>query len=101
MTEAWQWLTTYPNPRVRGYGADDGQRGWRTHAVWADNAAEFGDIRRNASACGIRPAHGWGMDMFIDRKCARCVKALTKINGENPESGREQALRRIGRGIGR
>lgn len=95
MTETWQWLTTSPNPRVKGYGADDGQRGWRTHAVWADEEANFADITFTRAACGLRAAHGWGMDMFVNHKCERCVKAVIKITGVNPESDREQTVRRL------
>lgn len=91
----YQWLTTSPNPRVRGYGTDDGQRGWRTHAVQAADGDTFEQVKHLAAACGQRARHGWGMDMFIELKCAKCVRALTKVTGVNPETGREQAIRRI------
>lgn len=71
-----QWMTTAPNPNVRGYGADDGQRGWRMHAVRADDSETFGAVKDRIALCGRRAAHGWGLDMFVDRPCSRCaVKA--------------------------
>lgn len=73
---AIQWLTTMPNPRVRGYGADDGQRGWRTHAVEAEDAEKAGDIRQRPALCGLVPAHGWGIDLFIEYRCKRCARAV-------------------------
>lgn len=78
-----QWLTTAPNPRGvraahRGYNADDGQRGWRTHAVEADDKETGADVVTRRSACGLRPAHGWGVDLFIEEQCQRCVKILAK-----------------------
>lgn len=91
----YYWLTTSPNPRVKGCGADDGQRGWRTHAVEAIADASWESIRFVRSACGLMANHGWGMDMFIDHKCARCMRALTKMAGVNPESPREQVMRRL------
>ena len=35
-------------------------------------------MARTKAACGLTPGHGWGSDLFIDRKCARCVAALAK-----------------------
>lgn len=90
----WQWLTTMPNPRRMTNNADNGQRGWRTHAVWASDDATGNDIRRTQSACGLTPSHGWGVDMFIEIKCARCVRAVERRDGVNPETEREQLLRR-------
>ncbi len=72
----YQWLTTAANPHVRHYGPDDGQRGWRTHAVLATPATTFESVRYVAAACGLLPAHGWGMYMFVDRPCARCLVKL-------------------------
>ena len=73
-----QWLTTAPNPRVRGYGADDGQRGWRVHAVIAPSTATFQDLRNIPALCGLLPRHGWGMDLFVEEKCKRCVDAAAR-----------------------
>jgi hypothetical protein len=71
-----QWLTTAPNPRSPATGFDAGQRGWRLHAVNADNDDTFLGIGPRAAACGLRPAYGWGLDLFIEAKCATCLRKL-------------------------
>lgn len=68
------WLTTAPNPRVVSQTADDGQRGWRTHAVEGEDTDSLKSLARRAALCGLRPPHGWGMDLFIERKCTRCLR---------------------------
>lgn len=73
-----QWLTTAPNPYARGYGTDDGQRGWRTHAVVATDKTTFAEVRGARALCGLRPVHGWGMDLFIEARCQRCESALRR-----------------------
>ena len=76
------WMTTGPNPR-RDYGPDQGQMGWRLHAVIVTKEqlnAKLNDIRHARSMCGIHPAHGWNMDLFIDEPCKRCTAKLAKIN---------------------
>ena len=67
-----QWLTTAPNPRSPATGYDAGQRGWKLHAVTAEDHETTVGIKRRAAACGLRPRHGWGLDMFIEDKCERC-----------------------------
>lgn len=75
-----QWLTTSPNPRVVCHTEDDGQRGWRVHAlILSDKGVK--SATRIASLCGLRPAHGWGMDLFVARPCERCVAKLRKLGG--------------------
>lgn len=72
------WLTTSPNPRHPGTGWDAGQRGWRLHAVeWTEQDNEYhartGFTRsRKPALCGCVPAHGWGLDLFIEDECMRC-----------------------------
>lgn len=44
--------------------------------VIADDDDTFLGIGPRAAACGLRPAHGWGLDMFIKDKCARCRRVL-------------------------
>jgi hypothetical protein len=73
---AFQWLTTSPNPRVADTGFDAGQRGWRLHAVKATKSQTFAQVNGYSAACGLRPPHGWGMDLFIERRCSRCLVAL-------------------------
>jgi hypothetical protein len=73
----YQWLTTAPNPRVSQFRNEDaGQRGWCLHAIKAVDSATFNQVRFEYAACGLRAKHGWGLDMFIKRKCKKCLKAL-------------------------
>jgi hypothetical protein len=72
---AIKWLTTAPNPRSRATGHDAGQRGWKLHAIITDSDS-FEEIRRQHALCGLRPAYGWGLDMFIEDKCQRCLNKI-------------------------
>lgn len=72
----YQWLTTAPNPRSSATGYDAGQRGWKLHAVKADDDVKFSDIRFESALCGCLPSHGWGLDMFIEDKCKRCERKM-------------------------
>lgn len=74
---AIQWLTTAPNPRVRATGFDAGQRGWKLHAVETDSDS-FKEIRWERALCGLQPAHGWSLDMFIEDKCQRCMNKIPR-----------------------
>lgn len=79
---AVQWLTTSPNPAAqRGTPFwdeyDQGQRGWRLHAVEAAESETLSQVAGRRAACGLRPAHGWDLDMFIEDRCARCVARLS------------------------
>lgn len=81
------WMTTGANPK-RDYGPDQGQMGWRLHAVVVTKeqlAGKLHDIRHARAMCGIQPAHGWGMDLFIDEPCKRCTAKLAKVNPEAVE----------------
>lgn len=79
MTIEFQWLTTAPNPRrAMTSHPDDGQRGWVRHAVMASSGETFGALKHRRAECGIRPAHGWGFDLFIERECSRCLAAIAK-----------------------
>ncbi len=71
-----QWLTTYPSGRAHTPAVDDGQIGWRLHAIEAPSSATFEDIKGHAAACGLVAKHGWGLDLFIEQRCSRCEKAL-------------------------
>lgn len=68
-----QWLTTYPSGRAHTHGADDGQTGWRTHAVEVSDDAKL-PLKGVRALCGLLPRHGWGLDLFIERKCVYCAK---------------------------
>lgn len=72
------WLTTAPNPRVRPYGPDQGQRGWQLHAIEAEKDATMSGVKYKRSLCGLLPRHGWGLDLIIEDECERCVRALEK-----------------------
>jgi hypothetical protein len=76
------WVTTNPNPRVRATGYDAGQRGWRLHALEAEEKATFSGVGKQRSLCGLRPRHGWSLDLFIEEKCARCAKKLGLVRDE-------------------
>lgn len=84
----FEWMTTYPSGRAHTHGADDGQTGWRIHLVDPAGLYESetfiryraGPVKtmRGPALCGMRPRTGWGLDLFIDKPCARCVKAAGK-----------------------
>lgn len=63
------WVTTSPNPRTPATGHDAGQRGWRLHAIKSESKFAL-------AACGLRPRYGWGLDLLINDKCARCERSL-------------------------
>lgn len=72
------FCTTAPNPRVHARGYDCGQRGWRLHAVYGSPLNSFASLGRSNALCGVRPRHGWALDLFIEDPCLRCVaKALS------------------------
>lgn len=73
-----QWLTTAPNPRAISHSADAGQRGWRVHAVFASDKETSEEIRTRRAACGLRPSHGWDVDLFIEERCSKCSTALSQ-----------------------
>ena len=66
------WLTTAPNPSSAATGINAGQRGWKLHAVEGPENARFEELKFKPALCGLRPAHGWGLDMFIEDHCTRC-----------------------------
>ncbi len=34
--------------------------------------------KRRPAFCGSWPRHGWGVDLFIDTECRRCISAFGK-----------------------
>lgn len=74
------WLTTMPHPKSAATGFDAGQRGWRLHAVEAPEHFKFSELNiiSRSAICGVRPNHGWSLDLFIDRKCARCERKIQR-----------------------
>lgn len=77
-TTTFFWTTTSPNPRHPGTGWDAGQKGWKLHAVEANEGEDYKEYAKRPALCGTRPRHGWGVDLFIDEECARCDAAMTK-----------------------
>lgn len=80
------WLSTYPSGKAHTCEADDGNTGWKLHAVEAPanlSAKEVGKIR---AFCGLRPKHGWGVDLFIEDHCSRCEQALERQEERNAHS---------------
>lgn len=74
-----EWLTTAPDPRTRATGHDAGQRGWKLHAVPAGATDTFTEVRDRTALCGLRPRHGWDLDMFIVDRCKRCVLKVKQL----------------------
>ncbi len=75
-----QWLTTEPNPKSSTKGFNAGQVGWKLHAVYGKETQLFSDIGRKKSLCGLRPRHGWSLDLFIEDKCKKCQRAFEKLS---------------------
>lgn len=75
-----EWLTTAPNPRSTDRGWDQGQRGWRLHAVRATSDEKFNALDGRRALCGVLPSHGWDLDLFIDKKCRRCEAKLATLS---------------------
>lgn len=78
MSTTFSWVTTSPNPRHPGTGFDAGQRGWRLHAVLMAESESYEEYKRRPALCGLRPRHGWGVDLFIEDECSRCQASMTK-----------------------
>lgn len=72
----YSWLTTQPNPRSPATGHDAGQRGWKLHAIAESGGSTFAEVRNRRAKCGLLPRHGWGLDLFIEDRCARCEQAI-------------------------
>lgn len=71
------FCTTSPNPRVHVRGYDCGQNGWKLHAVYGLPLDSFASLGRSRALCGVRPRHGWSLDLFIEDPCLKCIaKAL-------------------------
>lgn len=72
----YEWLPTAPSGRAHTHGADCGQTGWRLHAVQVENGETFEQVGRRPAVCGLRPGTGWGLDLFIEDRCKRCLRKL-------------------------
>jgi hypothetical protein len=88
----FEWRTTCPSGKSHTHGADDGQTGWRLHLV--DLSKQRQEKRytrwgpeqfvRGPALCGMTPRMGWGLDLFIDAPCERCVRIAEKRGIEIP-----------------
>jgi hypothetical protein len=66
-----EWLTTAATTSAGE------PRGWKLHAVLgATKKSTLRDLNERGAraACGLRTP--WGTDLFIDKKCARCLRKL-------------------------
>lgn len=81
-----EWVTTAPNPRSPDRGWDQGQRGWRLHAIEATADEKFSDVGKRRSLCGLRPSHGWDLDLFVDKHCRRCELKLAKLQTQQKQN---------------
>ncbi len=79
-----EWLTTIPNPKMVGR-QDQGMCGWKLHAIEVTEAGQATAFRHAQALCGLLPRHGWGVDLFIDEPCIRCVKRAMKRGVEVPK----------------
>lgn len=92
--DGYQWLNTGFNPRASPFGFDAGRTGWKFHAVQSSPKQTFGSLENKTAACGMRPRHGWTLDLFMDEddevagKCVRCLKQLANLA---PKEGKEQS----------
>ena len=73
------WVTTNDKN-----GGGPWQSGWKEHAVpLADSEEEknmaFSSLGKRRALCGLRPRHGWGIDLFIDEKCKRCEAKVGRV----------------------
>ena len=73
-----EWLTTAANPRSPATGYDAGQRGWVQHAIYAFASDSVEQHKRTRALCGLLPRHGWGLDLYIEKHCSRCERALAR-----------------------
>jgi hypothetical protein len=47
---------------------------------------EKGNVEKRAQAlCGLRPRHGWGMDLFIEDVCSRCEAIMDRREAAGDE----------------
>lgn len=78
-----KFFTTAPNPRKRAHrhGMDQNQIGWRVHAVLPVDGDEVTQKYRPA-ACGLKPRHGWALDLFIDERCRNCERRMKHLGIE-------------------
>lgn len=82
------WLTTL-SPKLAFTHAPSAITGWKLHAVEASDDASLTEIGRRRALCGLRPRHGWTVDLFIEERCQRCERARVAEKFCQPESAIE------------
>jgi hypothetical protein len=70
-----EWLTTLANPKRPATGYDAGQTGWKLHCVQVINDS-FKQTGRAKALCGLIPAYGWSLDLFVEDRCKKCLNKL-------------------------
>lgn len=50
-------------------------RGWKIHAIEGEEELTFKQAVGIKAKCGLTPS-GWGLDLHLEKKCARCLLAL-------------------------
>lgn len=83
----YNWLTTAPSGRAHTHGADGGQVGWRLHAVLSEDTQTFAEIKGTRALCGLKPRIDWGLDLFIIRRCRRCLAKVREFDPDTPDEG--------------
>jgi len=81
------FMTTVSSGKSKTHGADDGVTGWKLHlvdlagAVNATARTKYGPVvtPHVRAFCGLYPKLGWGIDLFIEDKCERCIKKAEKL----------------------
>lgn len=58
------------------YSVQGVPRAWKLHAVRAKATDTGRDVRFRRAACGLRTARGWTIDLFVEQRCSRCLRAL-------------------------
>ncbi len=48
------------------------------HAVGTTESENPPPYKHRTSLCGVRPGHGWSLDLFIEEPCTRCQAAMAK-----------------------
>lgn len=75
-----------PNPTVFDGSPDAGQHGWKLHLVelGIETSKRFRGyvkpqtVDTSPALCGLSPAHGWGLDLFINDECERCMRVALR-----------------------
>lgn len=74
---AYQWLSTVPSGLAHTHSADAGTTGWRLHAIEGNPIENTSfPVRHSRALCGLRPLHGWCLDLFIEDRCKRCQRVI-------------------------